>query len=198
MKQLITKDEVEQAMRRLADEGKKPTLLALHAALDHRGSMSTLVRLRGEIANASASVAESPEALKSFKELWTTARNEGREEQQQVITELQSSVAALAAENERLEGLLVAARKHGADLEAERFQIFAQLNETRSASSQVAQALRELADARAQHAAQVAVLQGELRSAKQNTHDCELQLVRARAFLEARGAAGERLPLQEA
>jgi hypothetical protein len=49
MKQIITNEEVSKAMADLATQGKKPTLSALHAALNNRGSMSTLVRLKAEI-----------------------------------------------------------------------------------------------------------------------------------------------------
>lgn len=191
MKPVLTKEDVQQAMNRLAGLGRKVTLGALHAALDHRGSMSTLVRLKAEIGAAEGCPADSPEALKSFRELWAAARNEGRNEQEQVIAELRETITALAAENERLEGLLVALHKHVADLETERSKADAELSKTtaamRDATAQAARALQELSDCRAVHASELAALQAELSKAKNNAHECELQLVRARTLLGAEG-----------
>jgi hypothetical protein len=63
MKQIITKEEVGKAIIDLVGQGKKPTLAALHAALNNRGSMSTLVRLKAEIEAASQPAGDSPEGL---------------------------------------------------------------------------------------------------------------------------------------
>ncbi len=62
----------------------------------------------------------------------------------------------------------------------------------REAGIEAAKALRELADDRGAHATQVTALRADLTTAQFNAHEFELQLVRARALLEAQGLAGEK------
>jgi hypothetical protein len=202
MKQIITKEEVSQAVADLVRQGKKPTLVALHAALNHRGSMSTLVRLRGEIEAAAQPVTDSPDGLKAFREVWALAVDEGRRQQEAVLAEVRESVTALAAENERLEGAAVAAQnlaseldhaKSRAEAELSQFksQVEAELKQARTAqaeaTTQAAGALQSLAEARAVHAAQLGAVQDDLAAAVRKAHEHELNLVRAVALLEAKG-----------
>jgi hypothetical protein len=110
MKQIITKEEVSKAIADLVGQGKKPTLAALHAALNNRGSMSTLVRLKAEIDAAAQPVADSADGLRAFREVWALAVDEGRQQQEAILLEVRESVKALAAENERFEGVAIAAQ----------------------------------------------------------------------------------------
>lgn len=212
MKPVITKEEVGGAIRQLAAQGKKPTLVALHAALDHRGSMSTLVRLKAEIDAEAQRPTDSPDALDAFREVWDLARAAGRKEQEQALAELRESIKALALENERLEGAAGAAQKRAADLEAAKSDTDAELNRLRisaehdlsqatitisNAGSQAAKALQDLAEARNAYATRFATLQAELTAAHQTAHEFELQLVRARTLLETKGLASEQLPVCE-
>ena len=202
MKQIITKEEVSRAIVDLVGLGKKPTLAALHAALNNRGSMSTLVRLKAEIEAAAQPVTDSPDALKAFRDVWALAVEEGRQQQESVLVELRESVRALAAENERLEGVAVAAQNHSGDLEEakslaelelSRFktQVEGELKQARTAqaeaTTQASGALQNLAEARAAHATQVATLQADLTAAVRKAHELELNVVRAEALLEAKG-----------
>ena len=202
MKQLITKEEVGKAVGDLVRQGKKPTLVALHAALNNRGSMSTLVRLRGEIEAAAQPMADSPDGLKAFREVWAMAVDEGRQQQEALLVEVQESVKALAVENDRLEGVAVAAQnladefdhaKTRAESELSQFksQVEGELKQARTvqaeATTQAAAALQNLAEARAAHAAQVLALQDDLAAAVRKAHEHELNLVRAEALLEAKG-----------
>ena len=212
MKQLITKEEVGDAIRQLIGQGKKPTLVALHAALENKGSISTFVRLKGEIDAEAQRSTDSPDALEAFREVWDLARAEGRTEQEQAVAELRDNLRSLASENERLEGMAAAAQKRATDFEGQKFKaetelglfrISAERDLSRAASTmrdsgiQAETALRELADARSAHATQVATLQAELTAAHRSAHEFELQLVRARALLEAKGLADEKLPVSE-
>jgi chromosome segregation ATPase len=212
MKQLITKEDVGKAINQLVGQGKKPTLVALHAVLDHKGSMSTLVRLKAEIEAEAQRPTDSPEALEAFREVWALAHAEGRTEQTEAVAELRDSLQALAAENERLEGLTAAAQKRASDLaeatakaetELQVLRINAERDLSRAASTmrdaglQAAKALQELADARGAHAAQVTALQADLNTVQRNAHEFELQLVRAHALLEAKGLASEKLQTSE-
>src|ERR1700728_999317 len=122
MKQLITKEQVVNAMSQLVGQVKKPTLVALHAAMDNRGSMSTLVRLKGEIDADAQRLADSPDALEAFREVWELARAEGHKEQEQEIIELRHNLQSLAADNERLEGVAAAAQKRTTDFEAQKIK----------------------------------------------------------------------------
>ena len=202
MKQIISKDEVAKAMRDLTSQGKKPTLAILHAALDHRGSMSTLVRLKGEIEAAAQPVNDSPEALKAFREIWALAVEEGRLQQDVVIVELRENLKTLAAENERLDGTAMAAQNRATDLQQAVSRAEAELNRTRTeqerelnqaqtalvqASAQAAEALQRLAEVQTARAVEAAALQGDLANAVGKAHELELKLVRAQAVLEAKG-----------
>ena len=111
MKQLLSKEDVAKAIAELSAKGRKPTLVALHAALDHRGSMSTLVRLKSELESAAQPVADSEEALKAFRQVWDLAFDEGRKQQEEVIAELRENLRVLATENERLDGIATGAER---------------------------------------------------------------------------------------
>jgi len=201
MKQILTKDEVAKTIQNLLGQGKKPTLATVHAAMNNRGSMSTLVRFKAEIDAAAQSQADSPDALKAFREVWALAVEEGRKQQNAVLADLRESVKALATENERLEGTAIAAQNHAGDLEDGRTRAERELQQIRArvdgelqqaktafsaASTQAADALQKLAEAQAAHAAQIATLQADVTSAVRKAHELELQLVRAKALLEAK------------
>jgi chromosome segregation ATPase len=201
MKQIITKEEVSKAMADLVTQGKKPTLSALHATLNNRGSMSTLVRLKAEIETAAQPMTDSPDGLKAFRDVWALAVEEGRQQQEGVLVELRESVKALAAENERLEGTALAAQNRAGELEQAKsraetelaqfkIRVEVELKHARTAqaeaTTQAAGALQNLADARASHAAQVAASQADLAAAVRKGHELELNLVRAEALLEAK------------
>jgi flagellar biosynthesis regulator FlaF len=202
MKQIITKEEVGKAILDLAGQGKKPTLAAVHAALNNRGSMSTLVRLKAEIEAAAQPVTDAPEGLKAFREVWALAVDEGRKQQEAVPMELRESVKALATENERLEGTALAAQNHAAEIEQAKSRAETELSRVKThvegdlkqaktalseATTQAAGALQKLAETQAAHATQVAALQADLTAAVRKAHELELQLVRAVALLEAKG-----------
>ena len=202
MKQILGKDEVEKAMGDLVGQGKKPTLNALHAALNHRGSMSTLVRLKAEIDAAAQPVSDSPEGLKAFREVWALAVEEGRQRQEAVIGELRENLKVLASENERLEGTAIAAQNHATEREQAAVRAEAELRQVKAsldgelkrantalaeASSLAAGTLQKLTEAQAAHSTQVAALQSDLAAAVRKAHELELQVVRNSALLEAKG-----------
>jgi len=169
MKQVITKEEVAKAIESLTTQGKRPTLAATHAALNHRGSMSTLVRLKSELQTAARSANDSPEGLNAFRQTWAMAVAEGRQQQEVVVAELREGVGAVAAENERLEGLLVAAQNRSRELDEARSRAGlglrelearaqAELDKTRlavaGANAKAAEALECLAETHKRHANQ--------------------------------------------
>ena len=203
MKQILSKEAVAKTMLDLADQGKKPTLAVLHAALGHRGSMSTLVRLKSEIEAAAQPVADSPEALRAFREIWALAVEEGRTQQEAVAAELRENLKTLAGENERLDGAAIAAQNRATELEQAASRADSELNRVRTeqeqalnksqaalvqASAQAAEVLQKLAEAQAARSAETAALQSDLASAVNKAHDLELKLVRAQALLEAKGS----------
>jgi hypothetical protein len=203
MKQIISKEDVAKAMHDLAAQGKKATLATLHAALNNRGSMSTLVRLKSEIEAATQPVSDSPDALKAFREIWVLAVKEGRAQQEAINVELRENLNALAAENERLEGVTVAAHNRATELEQAASRAEAELNRVRAeqgraldqsqaalvaAGTQAADALQKLAGVQAAHAAEVATIQKDLAAAVAKSHELELKLVRTQALAETKGA----------
>ena len=201
MKQIITKDDVSKAIQALTEQGKKATLASIHAALNNRGSMSTLVRLKAEIDAATQPVNDSAEGLKTFREVWALAVDEGRKQQDAVILDLRESIRTLALENERLEGAVLAAQNHSSEIEQAKAKLEEQLSKIRSstedelkqtkaalteATYQTASSLQKLAELQSAHAAQIAHLQSELNTALQKAHEMELKAVRTMALLEAR------------
>ena len=203
MKQIISKEEVAKAIRDLAAQGKKPTLAMLHAALHNRGSMSTLVRLKAEIEAAAQPAADSPDALKAFREIWALAVEEGRLQSEAVVADLRENLRTVAVENERLDGTATAAQTRVAELEQAVSKAEGELSRVRTeqeqalgrsqaalvqASAQAAEALEKLAEVQASRSADVAGLQRDLASAVAKAHELELKLVRAQALLEAQGA----------
>ena len=201
MKKVLSKEDVAQAIAELSAKGRKPTLAALHAALGHRGSMSTLVRLKSELEGAPQPAADSEDALKAFRQVWALANEEGRKQQEAVIAELRENLRVLATENERLDGIATAAEQRAAELEqsklaaqTEFFQIRSQLEGELSraqsalaqSSAQAAKALENLAAAQTAHAAEVGALRRELAETIQKAHDQELRLARAEATMEAK------------
>jgi predicted nuclease with TOPRIM domain len=202
MKQVITKEDVSKAICDLTAQGKKTTIAAIHAALSYRGSMSTLVRLKTEIETAANTANDSAEGLKAFRAVWSAAVEEGRKEQEAKIAELRECLNSLATENERLDGVAMAAHNHANELEVEKSRaetelrqvkarVEAELDQARAAAAQVetraTDALQKLADSQAMHATQMAAMQTDRDNAANKAHDTELKLVRALAFLGARG-----------
>lgn len=199
MKQLLTKQEVADAIANLNARGKKITLATLHGALGNRGSMSTLVRLKAEIEAEAEQVTDS-DALSNFREVWCAAVEAGRKQQEIQVFELRDTLKTLSEENERLDGLVATAETRIAEhegtkcrAEQELHRVLAEsdaeLNRTKSA---LAEALGKLADAQAAHGAQVTRLQADLDAAIRKAHDTELQLARAQAVLEVKGLSEER------
>lgn len=199
MKQVLTKEDVSKAISDLAQQGKRPTMAAIHAMLNHRGSMSTLVRLKSELDASTRTSNDSPEGLKVFRQTWALAVAEGRQQQEALVSDLRESLNAVATENERLEGLAAAARARSEDLELARsraetelrdFQsrVQTELDRTRTAATdanaKAAEALSRLAELQAKHATQVEFLQNERDSAIGKAHEMEIKLTRALALLE--------------
>jgi len=204
MKQILAKEDVERAMADLSAKGRKTTLAALHAALDHRGSMSTLIRLKAEIEAPPSTPHDSEEALNAFRELWNTAQEDARKQQGATIADLQETLKMLATENERLDGVAAAAERRCAELEqaktaaeTEALQIRAKLESDLSraqgalsdANAQAARALEKLAKVQSEHAAELADMQRKLSETLAKAHDQEIRLVRAEASATAKAAA---------
>jgi uncharacterized phage infection (PIP) family protein YhgE len=195
MKQVITKQEVAKAMDDLVHRGKRPTLIAIHAALNHRGSMSTVVKLKSEIEAAAQPATDSSEGLRVFREVWALAVEEGRQQQEAVIGELRENLQALAAENERLDGLAAAAKDAQAAAEDELHRVRTKLETELSsaqaaliqAGAQAAAALEKLAETQASHSAEVAALQRDLINANRAAHERELELVKFQERLKTKG-----------
>lgn len=203
MKQVITKEEVSKAIAQLKEQGKRPTLATIHALLNNRGSMSTLVRLKSELEASTIPATDSAEGLKSFREIWALAVAEGRGAQEQLIDELRGNVNSMAAENERLEGSLLAAEQQlhelnhaksliESELRDYRASVQVQIDSSRAAATEAtanaSDALARLAERQADHSKQLAALQSERDDAIRRAHEMEIKLVRALALLEAADA----------
>ena len=193
MKQVLTQSDVAKAISDLVAQGKKPTMAAIYAAVGGKGSMSTLHRIKADIdAMAQTQPAtDSPEAQQAFRTVWNLAVDQGRRQNEAIVAELRDNVRALAVENERQEGDASLWQNRAAELEKSQVRAEADRQAAQSAlceaSGQAARALQQLADAQADHASQTRKLQADLDEALRKAHDLELELVRARALMEARG-----------
>jgi len=192
MKQIIDKESVEKAIADLKASGKKVTLMALHGALGHRGSMSTLVKIKAELEANAQPVHDSEEGLQAFREIWALAREEGRRQQESVNAGLQQDIQTLARENERLEGEATASTNEARELQKANLHAQAELDGVKRqlAKSQesLIQANKETHAALEKFAAEQAAHQGthhELKKAIEKAHELELNLVRTRALLDA-------------
>ena len=194
MKQIIDKESVEKAIADLKANGKKVTLMALHGALGHRGSMSTLVKIKAELEAKAQPVNDSEEGLQAFREIWALAREEGRRQQESVNAGLQQDIQTLARENERLEGEATASANQTSELQKAKLHAEVALDDlkrqlARSQESLI-QANKETQAALEKFAAEQAAHQGthqELGKAIEKAHELELDLVRSRALLDAQG-----------
>jgi chromosome segregation ATPase len=192
MKQIIDKESVEKAIADLKANGKKVTLMALHGALGHRGSMSTLVKIKAELEANAQPVNDSEEGLQAFREIWALAREEGRRQQESVNAGLQQDIQTLARENERLEGEATASANQASEVQKAKLNAEAALDDVKRqlARSQesLIQANKETQAALEKFAAEQTAHQGthqELKTAIEKAHELELNLVRARALLDA-------------
>jgi hypothetical protein len=201
MKQVLSKDEVAKVMREMLAQGKRVTLNSLHAALNHRGSMTTLVKLKAEVDSEAQPIVDSTDGLRAFREVWALAVEEGRKQQEEIIAELREEQKALITDNERLDGIATAAESQAGEFEAAksvaeaelvqaRTRLGQELKETQAAllkaTEQAKQALETLTTEQARHAEEVSALRSELASEVRKSHESELALVRAQALLEAR------------
>ena len=192
MKQIIDKELVEKAIADLKADGKKVTLMALHGALGHRGSMSTLVKIKAELEAEAQPVRDSEEGLQAFREIWALAREEGRRQQESVNAGLQQDIQTLARENERLEGEATASANEAREFQKAKLHAETELADVKRqlAKSQdsLIQANKETQAALEKFAAEQAAHQGthqELKKAIKKAHELELDLVRTRALLDA-------------
>ncbi len=166
-----------------------------------RGWTSTLVPLKAEIEAAGQPISDSPKALKAFREIWALAVEEGRTQHEAIASDLRENVNAVATENERLEGIALAAQNRAAELEQAVSRAEAALSRVRTkqgrapnqsqtaleqATAQAAQAVQTLAELQATRSAELATLQSELARAVGRAHELELKWVRAQALLEAK------------
>ena len=193
MKQVLTQSDVAKAISDLVAQGKKPTMAAIHAAVGGKGSMSTLHRIKTEIDAMvqTQPATDSPEAQQAFRTVWNLAVDQGRKQNEAIVAEMRDDIRTLAVENERQEGDASLWQNRAAELEKSQVRAETDRQEAQSAlceaSGQAARALQQLADAQADHASQTRKLQADLDEALRKAHDLELELVRARALMEARG-----------
>ena len=195
MKQLITKQDVSQAIDSLKAAGKKPTLTAIHAALNNRGSMSTIVKLKAEIESEALDQKDSEDGLKAFREVWAMAVEEGRKQKEAEIEELRQALDAMAAECQSMEGQVAASNDRLKQLESQRDGMVSELakaNEQVTAAratgeqnaTKLADALERMGKLQGDHAAEITSLRKELAEALAKSHETELKLARAEAKLE--------------
>ena len=142
MKALLTLADVRIAIQTLKSQGRKTTLANLHAQLGHRGSMTTLVRLKAEAeALANETAPDRPEALEAFREIWARAMEIGREENRTQLAIANETNQALLAEMEQLEAELVERQREVAELLAQRDQLIRDVAQEREARNEDRQAL---------------------------------------------------------
>ncbi len=195
MKPIITRDQVSTAIDSLKATGKKPTLVAIHAALGNKGSLSTLVKIKAEIDAEQVRQHDSEEGLKAFREVWAAAVEEGRKQKESECDELRQALEGLASENQSLSGQQAAISERLAVTEQQRDQL---LSELRTASEQItaaraageqhasrlADALTKLGEVQTVHTTEIGALRQQISDGKDENHRLALALARAEAKLE--------------
>ena len=127
MKQEVFRADVEQAIESLKKAGKNLTIKAIHAALGGRGSITTLVRLKGEIDAESAALRDSQEALRIFREFWKLAVQEGRSQKEAEVEEVRETIDAVTTEMQALEAAAAAARESLSEVSRQRDNLVEEL-----------------------------------------------------------------------
>jgi chromosome segregation ATPase len=195
MKQIITKQDVAQAINSLKTAGKKPTLTAIHAALNNKGSLSTLVKLKAEIESEALDEKDSEEGLKAFRDVWAMAVEEGRQQKENEIAELRQALDAMSAESQIMEGQVAAANDRAKQLETQRDSLVAEVQKANEQvtiaratgeqnANKLADTLERLAKLQGDHSTELSKLRQELADALKKAHETELKLARAEARLE--------------
>lgn len=188
-------------MADLIANDKKPTLKAIDAALGHRGSTSTLIKLKAELDADAISVPDSDEGLQTFREVWALAMDEGRKQNQAQINELLANIKTVCEENERLEGESIALKDGISSLETEKSnleiglakvkaELENQLNQAQAAlveaAGRVRQVLEQLAQTQTAHATELTALRAERDKAVERSHTAEIELAACKARLETK------------
>jgi chromosome segregation ATPase len=202
MKPILNRENVAKAMQDLKDNGKAITLGTLHAALGFRGSMTTVNKLFKEIKASEKPTAEpNEEALKNFREVWTRAMDEGRKQNETIIQQQDADLQALGQENERLDGLAMAAQEQAEILQKEKSSLESELARARAdlgnqlsqaqtalveANQRVSHAFEQLAQTQSTHAKEMAALLVERDAAVAKSHGTELELATCKARLETK------------
>ena len=197
MKAILTREDVSQAIDKLKAAGKKSTLQAIHAALGNRGSISTLVRLKGEIEAGAVAVRDDETGLQAFRDLWALAVDEGRKIKEAEVAELREALDATADEAEKAEGETLAAREKLAAVEAQRDGLISDLAAANAAltsaraegaghSEKIAQVLERVAKLQEDHATATAAAGAELAAERNRAHKLEIELAKLQAVTESK------------
>ena len=195
MKAILTRDDVSQAIDKLKAAGKKTTLAAIHAALENRGSISTLVRLKGEIEAGAVQVKDDESGLQAFREIWAQAAEVGRKAKEAEVAELQEALEATAEEAEKAAGETLAAKERLAAVEAQRDALISDLAAAQSAltharaegaghAEKIAEKMERIASLQEAHAAALAQAGAELRAEHDRAHKLEIELAKLQAISE--------------
>ena len=196
MKTILTRDDVAAAITKLKAAGKKATLKTIHAALDNRGSISTLVRLKAEVEAGAVAERDSEEGLRAFRDLWALAISEGKKVKEAEIAELREALDATADEAEKAQGETLAVRERLVAVEAQRDSLISDLAAANAAltasrvdgsehSTKIADVLERLAKLQETHAADRQRLEQEIRAEHDRAHKLEIELAKLQAVSDA-------------
>lgn len=199
MKPVITKEAVADAIRKLTDQGTKPTLAAIHAALGGKGSITTLVKIKAELESEASAPADSAEGLAQFRALWSAAVAEGRKQMETQLAELRAGLDAVTAENEKLEAAAIADADRVGDLQARLDSLVDELSQANraatearagaaDASQRLAQALADVSTVRAEYLAAMTKAAQDLAAARDLAHAAQIERATLTAQLEAERA----------
>ena len=195
MKTILTKDDVAAAIAKLKAAGKKTTLQAIHAVLDNRGSISTLVRLKAEVEAGAVAERDSEEGLRAFRDLWALAIDEGKKVKEAEIAELREALDATADEAEKAEGETLAVKERLVAVEAQRDSLISDLAAANAAltasrvdgsehSTKIADVLERLAKLQETHATDRQRLEQEIRAEHDRAHKLEIELAKLQAVAD--------------
>jgi predicted nucleic acid-binding Zn-ribbon protein len=184
----IELEHVAKAIEDLKRDGKKPTIAAIRAALGDQGSITTIQKFKKELDDAEASAKDSPQALDSFRSIWSAAVQEGRTQRDEEIRDLQETVEALSSEVQKLDGEATACRSAAVEASKKYDDALARLtmlnDELTRAMEASERSATKLLESTEQHHRDVEKLRDLLSQEKARSHELELKVTRLETKLE--------------
>lgn len=173
----------------MLEEGRKPTIQSIRAALGSQGSLTTIQQFKKELEEEELAAKDSPQALESFRTVWSLGVQEGLSRRDVEVQDLKDTIEALSSDSKKLEGEAIACRFQVSEISQKYEQAVTRLNiltdelaKTREVAERNA---TKLVEATERYHQQTEALRELLATQQTKNHELELTLARTEAKLEA-------------